>query len=130
MRLIDADDLVKKIYERTYEEDTIFLDELVDGIIGNMETVEAKPHGKWIENTEVTIPETALKAYMCSRCRTITKLNPYIKSYFCPWCGADMREEGEYKGSLMSEAKPMNYHPPELLQLDEESRANLLKFLL
>lgn len=91
-----------------------------------------RPHGKWIEITtpELTTPETTYKAYMCSSCRTRAFINPYVHAFFCPWCGADMREEGEYKGSSMSETKSMNYHSLELLQLREKIWEKRSKFLL
>lgn len=80
---------------------------------------EQRPHGEWIEVTtpELTTPETTYKAYMCSSCRTRAFINPYVYAFYCPWCGADMREKGEYKGSSMLDTKPLNYHLPELQQL-------------
>lgn len=44
MRPIDADDLVKKIYEHLWAKNCGYIgqDELVDGIIGNMETIETE----------------------------------------------------------------------------------------
>lgn len=52
---------------------------------------EERPHGKWIINEDGN--------YECSECRIAWKdmptkdAKPAFKA--CPWCGADMRKEGE-----------------------------------
>jgi NADH pyrophosphatase NudC (nudix superfamily) len=91
MRPIDADDLVQKIYEHAWVADNIFIDELVDGIIGNMETIEERPRGKWIKH-EKSISTGFRHLRECSCCKCYFDwLMP--RNSFCPNCGADMRGE-------------------------------------
>jgi hypothetical protein len=89
MRPIDADDLVQKIYEHAWVADNIFIDELVDGIIGNMETIEERPQGKWIKDDFTGLIK-------CSRCKNDAPISTVsgeqYESDFCQSCGADMRE--------------------------------------
>lgn len=47
-----------------------------------------RPHGKW------KYTGTVEKA-KCSVCSKITITEPFGEPPFCPWCGADMRKEGE-----------------------------------
>lgn len=95
MRPIDADDLVKKIYEHAWGADNIFIDELVDGIIGNMEPIEERPLGKW--ERHYTRPGVYADLFWhCSNCGYKSS-NDYADRYFkyCPNCGAKMAESEE-----------------------------------
>ena len=47
--------------------------------------VQPVKRGKWIEKTEYG--GWGDTSYTCSECET----TEYIKSSFCPWCGADLR---------------------------------------
>ena len=59
----------------------------VEDIIDDLPIADVKPirRGHWIEKTGFDGWGDTI--YTCSECET----TEYIKSSFCPWCGADLR---------------------------------------
>lgn len=57
---------------------------VIKSTVEEMKKAERK-NGKWIYNE-------ALEAFECSACRGLAVRNIF---YYCPWCGADMRERKE-----------------------------------
>lgn len=85
MRLIDADDLKKRLENPPY---TIYNGEMFaewfDECFKSQPIIEAQPvmHGRWILYGKVG----QYREYICSVCSTVVS----CKSAFCPDCGARM----------------------------------------
>lgn len=93
MRLIDAD-AFKQRNERLLKCDFPYIcEETLEELIDDAPTIEERKEGKWIDDRGL---------YMCSSCgklwthwwARIVPLNQMCKELrYCPYCGADMREE-------------------------------------
>lgn len=95
LRVKEADCAYQCGMKRAWEADNIFIDELVDGIIGNMEPIEERPLGKW--QRHYTRPGVYADLFWhCSNCGYKSS-NDYADRYFkyCPGCGAKMVQPQE-----------------------------------
>ncbi|MDE6102008.1 MAG: hypothetical protein K2F73_03420 [Ruminococcus sp.] len=111
MRLINADDAIKKLKEYVTEmESDIYYgsnlgipEECICEAIEEVHTIEAEPvkHGKWEKVKCNTILDKAVfsHALKCSKCGKWKFENVLItqKFYYCPNCGAKM-DGGEENG--------------------------------
>ena len=93
-RLIDADAFKKKIRKDYHPMDEIpFFD--VMHLISNAPTIEERPKGMWIGDTDYESYQGCYEAYKCNRCGYSIHWREYYDSdvpkNFCPDCGADMR---------------------------------------
>ncbi|MDE6021516.1 MAG: hypothetical protein K2H01_11050 [Ruminococcus sp.] len=105
MRLIDADELIKKSLTKFDWSDVVDVDD-----INNAPTIDPeglRPHGKWLTRVyeyggsdfEVKPAKQGDTAY-CSECNNYALLNggeEYCLSNYCPHCGAIMNLQ-EQKG--------------------------------
>lgn len=95
LKVKEADCAYQCGMKRAWEADNIFIDELVDGIIGNMEPIEERPLGKW--QRHYTRPGVYADLFWhCSNCGYKSS-NDYADRYFkyCPGCGAKMVQPQE-----------------------------------
>lgn len=106
MRLIDADELIKKFKRLRYNDNSYIrtklitetLHNLVPEVIAEQPTIEAEPvkRGKWIDVDYKTLEHGFIETYSdegicCSECRTGFKKSRQSIRNFCPNCGARMR---------------------------------------
>ena len=107
--LISRDALRKAFHKRIHHFDKSSWDE-ANALINDAPTVEEKsyamgyqdgaedglqdirPHGKWEEPFE----RKGKTYHKCSKCHVSNELTLFDN--FCPFCGADMREEGDKNG--------------------------------
>ena len=93
MRLIDADVLMKAI-ENAFENVTVYDVEPYEAvndferIVDSVPTIEERPKGKWIGFRT----GNGLICVKCSECKTAYG---FLKTPFCPNCGADMRGDNK-----------------------------------
>ena len=85
--LISREALKKALKEYKY---CGFYDKVIE-IIDNAPTVEERPQGEWICITKSTFPQYQPDEYKCSECSGPSS----IEYYFCPHCGADMRDNNK-----------------------------------
>ena len=101
MRPIDADAL-KAILERYRECNSALVDDYSDGKfeayslsiaeINDAPTIDTdRPHGKWLPE----FVHHGVRYHKCDVCKISTMVGNI--NYYCPNCGADMREEGDEK---------------------------------
>ena len=88
--LISREDTIREIVKRSA---TDFMDveaiATVIHIVNQMPSVEERPKGRWIDYRA----SNGILCYKCSECKTTYG---FLKTPFCPNCGADMR--GEHDG--------------------------------
>lgn len=110
MRMIDADALLKKVYEHTQERERMTDGEWCRKCIYEAPTIEAEPvkHGRWILIGRCRI--TKSRDLKCSVCGNYFRVYDDITlnagrgdANFCPNCGARMDEQPEIK--------PIPYNP-------------------
>ena len=101
MKLIDADELLKKIEEISrYDDFDVLVVDWDDMIIciDNAPTIEAEPtrHGKWIKENIVLTSLPPKGRWHCSGCGSIkVGYDESVLTPYCPNCGAKMDAEEE-----------------------------------
>ena len=102
MRLIDANQLIRRLEKMQYDTDAIY----IDGIIRALKepsTVDARlvVHGHWEDGYAIHDGKEVYKSIDCSVCNEIFKIESHDREYWkkrfklCPFCGADMRGDGD-----------------------------------
>ena len=95
-RLIDADELIRKIQEKEGEPDYQHEGEswsvgliMAEEIADSAPTIDAEPirHGKWVKNDNGT--------YSCSECQSWIPNEQHYYARYCLYCGAKMDEFAE-----------------------------------
>ena len=87
MRLIDAD-VLRAEYQAILDRGDMFCEYDIIGMLDNAPTVEERPTGKWI-------PQTDFDGFTYWKCSECSKKNDFAITKFCWHCGADMRKEAE-----------------------------------